>query len=300
MALLYCLALAGVDPARPVGTGVGAPSGPTAVAERAMTSLDFVSGEGISQVLVGVSAGEHWSLQTEGSTLALVLPGVSVPQSLARDLPTHDFGSVVLGVQAREVGDGARVSIQLADAATPTVDRDGDRIVLTFTEAASAAGPAATVSTVGVVAVPVQGAYTSEFLVDEQGQLSAPGVSLGTVADGTLVVGGFYDGGLADLSAGAGAGLGLGGSWSSGSSFGGGSTAAPISLDLVDADIHQVLRLIAEVSGLNVVASDEVSGSVTVRLEDVPWDLALQAILTSKGLAATVNGGILQVGPQLP
>ena len=55
------------------------------------------------------------------------------------------------------------------------------------------------------------------------------------------------------------------------------SDAAPISLDLQEADIHSVLRLISTTAGVNIVASDAVGGKVTVRLEDVPWDLALAA-----------------------
>lgn len=64
------------------------------------------------------------------------------------------------------------------------------------------------------------------------------------------------------------------------------NTHRTVSLDLQDADIHSVLRLFAEVSGLNFVASDDVQGKVTVVMHDVPWDAALMAILHSKGLTA--------------
>ena len=75
------------------------------------------------------------------------------------------------------------------------------------------------------------------------------------------------------------------------------STATPISLDLVNADIHSVLRLISAVSGLNFVATDDVKGTVTVRLVEVPWDQALAVILHSKGLAATpVDQRVVVVG----
>ena len=296
MLLLVTTALAGVDVALPVGSGVGAPSGPTVSLSRAVTSLDFVVEDGRSVVVVGVADAAGWSLVEEGGGVTLLLPGVTVPQSLRRDLPTAAFGASVLGVQARDSRDGARIMVQLARDARPTVEQADEVFRLVFEEP-EGVQPVAAVAPVALVTQPVQGAYTSEFLIDERGDLLAPGTSLGGVADGSLVVGGYYDGGLSDLQAVAGAGLGLGGAWSTSSGFAGGSSAAPISLDLVDADIHSVLRLIAEVSGMNVVASDEVSGSVTVRLEDVPWDVALQAILASKGLAATVDGNILRVAP---
>ncbi len=71
-----------------------------------------------------------------------------------------------------------------------------------------------------------------------------------------------------------------------------------ISLDLQSADIHSVLRLFADVSGMNFVASDDVKGTVTVTMQDVPWDQALAVILLSKGLAAESDGQrILMVEP---
>lgn len=71
------------------------------------------------------------------------------------------------------------------------------------------------------------------------------------------------------------------------------NTHRTVSLDLQDADIHSVLRLFGEVSGLNFVASDAVQGTVTVQLTDVPWDQALAVILHSKGLGAQVYGAHL-------
>jgi type II secretory pathway component HofQ len=73
------------------------------------------------------------------------------------------------------------------------------------------------------------------------------------------------------------------------------STAKPISLDLVQADLLSVLRLIAEVGGINIVVGDDVSGRVTVRLVDVPWDQALAVIWRSQGLAAVPFGQIVLV-----
>jgi type IV pilus assembly protein PilQ len=72
-----------------------------------------------------------------------------------------------------------------------------------------------------------------------------------------------------------------------------------ISLDFKDVDIADVLRLIAEVSELNVIAGDEVSGTVTVRLVDVPWDQALDVVLLTKGLGFMRVGNILRIAPVL-
>jgi len=62
--------------------------------------------------------------------------------------------------------------------------------------------------------------------------------------------------------------------------------ASPIHIEVVDADIRGVLRLVSQVSNLNFVVPDHVQSTVTASLEDVPWDLALAAILSAEGLMA--------------
>jgi len=70
-----------------------------------------------------------------------------------------------------------------------------------------------------------------------------------------------------------------------------------ISLDFKDVAIADVLRLIAEVSDLNLIAGDEVEGNVTIRLVDVPWDQALDVILLTKGLGFVRVGNVLRIAP---
>lgn len=70
-----------------------------------------------------------------------------------------------------------------------------------------------------------------------------------------------------------------------------------ISLELHDADLHSVLRLFAEVGRFNLVTSEEVSGKVTLRLRNVPWDEAFRAVVASKGLGVEQTGSIVRVAP---
>jgi type IV pilus assembly protein PilQ len=70
-----------------------------------------------------------------------------------------------------------------------------------------------------------------------------------------------------------------------------------VSLDFKDVEIADVLRLIAEVSDLNIIAGDEVSGNVTIRLVEVPWDQALDVILMTKGLGFVRVGNVLRIAP---
>lgn len=70
-----------------------------------------------------------------------------------------------------------------------------------------------------------------------------------------------------------------------------------IDLDFKDADIHNILRLISEVGDVNVVTADNVGGSVTIRMRNVPWDQALDVILQAKGLGMVRQGNLIRVAP---
>jgi type IV pilus assembly protein PilQ len=70
-----------------------------------------------------------------------------------------------------------------------------------------------------------------------------------------------------------------------------------ISLDFKDADIKNILRLVAEVSNLNLIAGEDVTGKVTMRLVDVPWDQALDLVLQSRGLGMSRAGNVIRIAP---
>jgi type IV pilus secretin PilQ/predicted competence protein len=70
-----------------------------------------------------------------------------------------------------------------------------------------------------------------------------------------------------------------------------------ISLDLQETEIDNALRIIAEVSNLNIIASDDVTGKVTLRLIDVPWDQALDVILKTNGLDKVQEGNVVRIAP---
>jgi type IV pilus assembly protein PilQ len=70
-----------------------------------------------------------------------------------------------------------------------------------------------------------------------------------------------------------------------------------IDLDLKDADIHNILRLLADVGHVNVVTADDVTGNVTIRMRNVPWDEALDVVLQAKGLGMVRAGNLIRVAP---
>ena len=70
-----------------------------------------------------------------------------------------------------------------------------------------------------------------------------------------------------------------------------------LSLNFQDIEVRSVLQLIADFTELNLVASDTVSGSITLRLENVPWDQALAIVLKAKGLDKRQEGNVLMIAP---
>ena len=78
----------------------------------------------------------------------------------------------------------------------------------------------------------------------------------------------------------------------------GGYKGEKLSLNFQNIDVRAVLQVIADFTGLNIITSDTVQGSLTLRLKDVPWDQALDIILQTKGLDMRKNGNIVLIAPR--
>jgi type IV pilus assembly protein PilQ len=72
-------------------------------------------------------------------------------------------------------------------------------------------------------------------------------------------------------------------------------TGAPCSINLQNAEVEHVLRLICEVSGHNLILDDEVTGKISLKLDSVPWDQALDLVLLQRDLGVVVRGNIMRV-----
>jgi type IV pilus assembly protein PilQ len=79
---------------------------------------------------------------------------------------------------------------------------------------------------------------------------------------------------------------------------GSGYSGERLSLNFQNIEVRSLLQVVADFTNFNVVTSDTVTGSLTLRLKDVPWDQALDIILQSKGLGVRKNGNVLLVAPK--
>lgn len=77
-----------------------------------------------------------------------------------------------------------------------------------------------------------------------------------------------------------------------------GFTGEKLSLNFQNVEVRAVLQVIADFTGLNIITSDTVTGNLTLRLKDVPWDQALDIILKSKGLDLRKTGNVVWIAPR--
>lgn len=75
-------------------------------------------------------------------------------------------------------------------------------------------------------------------------------------------------------------------------------TGQKISLDFKDADVRNILRLISDISGLNIIVSDNVKGKVTIKLDEVPWDEVLDIILETNNLGKIWSKSVMRIETQ--
>ncbi len=74
-------------------------------------------------------------------------------------------------------------------------------------------------------------------------------------------------------------------------------TGHRVNIDFKDASIQEILRLLSDIGKVNIIVADNVSGSVTVRMNNVPWDQALDVVLQAKGLGMVRQGNMIRVAP---
>lgn len=240
--------------------------------------------------------------QRDPTRLALDIKPAHLSPTQQKTLPVRDPQGVVTRLEAIPGADGqaetVRVVIYLRTAVAFEVQQDNDVIRLAMARSSTTAAAARPSVRPGA---PMTLASSSGPTPARAGRLTtAPVAAMGTgvvaqVAPGTRrgaappAAPGRADSAPAARRADLPPGVGL----TESPAF----TGEKISLDLQDADINDILRLIADVGGVNIIAGGDVQGKVTTRMVDVPWDQALDVILKINGLAQDRSANIIRVGP---
>ena len=254
-------------------------SGKTApVADKhAVRSVDMVHGKQTDRVIVEIAGDVRYSeYALSGTRSVLEIRGAFLPKKLQRKLDTTSMGGPVRAISSYRKGESVLIDVDHAPGVSGGVTKYGNKLHFVF-------GSGAVPSSLSGVAADGGAARKTKSVAAEPGLTS-------------------MDEALNSAS---------GDEWSSEPDVAGAFlpvtpgqqrrrparryTGRRIDVDLKDADIHNVLRILADAGRVNIVAADNVSGNVTIRLKNVPWDQALDTILQAKKLGMVRRGNIIRV-----
>lgn len=253
--------------------------GDKAVAEEVSTITDVrFSHEARRDVVEIVLDGRARFRVEDGSKgrSMLIVRSSDIPKALVRTLDVGAFGGDVHSVSSYDRGRDVVFEVVRDTKVVSSVERQGNRLIWAFYEPGTLPTSMTGRGKDGGVA------RRSRTLYVENGEGAPPEVQSGAEpflrasSEEAEEVGAFGPTALGQQA---------------------GYTGRRIDLDLKDADIHNVLRLIGDVSRRNIVVADNVRGTVTIRLRNVPWDQALAVILQSKKLGMVEQGNMIRVAP---
>ena len=245
-----------------------------------LTGVDFKRMDDKSRIILSLSSED---LQVESSSpsknmIAIDVKNASAPKRLLKGIDASGFESVVNYIDLKNVkigkGQDVRVSVKLGEEAPYETIKEGKEIFIDIKEKAKKteanAGVPPEIKKGDEIKKEEKPAPELKMKAAEKPIPPAPVAGKANVEDEKRM----YEGMPQKVYSGR-----------------------KLSLDFKDADIKNILRLIAEVSNLNIIVADEVTGKITMRLVDVPWDQALDIILQSKRLDKRQTGNVVRIAP---
>ena len=245
---------------------------------------------GRTRVVFNLDALVPYTVEAAGDAVVVTL-GQHVPEAVAAAAPAggsagaaEGGGRQITGVDFRRSADGAgRVIVQLSDPATPAnLRQEGNRVIVDFSGARLSEDQlkrydvvdfATPVTTVDAL----RAGNGARIVVTATGDFD----QMAYQADNQYVI-------EVKRRAKAAAALERDREY----------TGERLTLNFQDIDVRAVLQLLADTSGQNIVVSDSVKGRVTLRLQNVPWDQALDLVLKTKGLDLRQKDNVIIVAPQ--
>ncbi|MGC9324658.1 MAG: type IV pilus secretin PilQ [Desulfomonilia bacterium] len=232
-------------------------------------SVDFMNIDNKSRLQIGLDGQASYDVNREGGNVILRIDNARIPDHLARPFITEEFTTAVKQIIPRQAQDDVIFAITMKQMAPYFVSQDNTLLIMDFDIPEEVKAQAKAVAPEVPVVVSGQTTTKTETvkavpLPTTSASYDIPPSLQETVINAELLP--TY-------------------------------TGQRISLDFQNADIHNVLRIIADVSGLNIVTSDEVKGNITIRLKNVPWDQALDVVLESKDLGKMAVGNVVRIAP---
>ena len=263
------------------------------------SGVSAVSAGGRTRVVVELMRASSYRASVDGNSLVLTINNGTADQAVTtastidptKRLPSSSDGPAISNIDFRRGPNGeGRVLVSFSGSgAQPEMTRQGDKVVVTIDHANLPANLAQRLDTLDF-ATPVQSIVTR---AGNGGGARMEIAVKGNVETSAYQTADQYVVEVAPKKADAAkdaklARLGQEPSYS----------GKRVTFNFQDIPVRSALQLIADISGLNLVASDSVGGSVTLRLVNVPWDQALDVILRAKSLDKRRNGNVVWVAPQ--
>jgi type IV pilus assembly protein PilQ len=282
------LTLSPADKTEPLVEPIAAPDSSAEVASGAVRIEDvkFEHAVDADRVRINLSGAARYEASSTATLTTIEFASTTLPSALERTLDVAAYGGLVRSVSTyRRPSDPSKVVVEIERAADSSglVSRDGNVLVFTATKGkvpSSVSG----VSDDG-------GAARRTRTVARESNITEPKVQQ-TFAPGELGAMGAVHESLSEPDR-ADAFLPSMAAQQNGRRFSG----RRIDLDLKDADIHNVLRMLSDVGRVNIITSDAVTGTVTIRMRNVPWDQAMETVLQAKGLGMVQQGNMIRVAP---
>jgi type IV pilus assembly protein PilQ len=255
-------------PAAPAAKAAAA--APAAKAQVLGVQFDAQDAQERVAVLTSTEAEYHIMMPDE-ETFLVSFPDASIDPEAAIRIAPEKPGSVSLVTAFQQPGatPEVRVVVRRARGLAPKVRREGAMLFVDFPKSSDVAAGVPMLAQESAAVASLEGQTPSSA------PAKAEAAALAEVT-GDQAIGMLQEGGMVHAKK---------------------YTGRRVSLDFKEVEIADVLRLIADVSELNIIAGDEVKGEVTIRLVDVPWDQALDVILLTKGLGFVRVGNVLRIAP---
>ncbi len=261
----------GVFPARAAEPPSGAQSvsGKTIGADSQTGYLEdilFEKSAGRERVVLVLSRQAGAQIETKnGTSLQVRIPNTFVPEELRKPMGRGALANVLQALPAQQMEQGKPVlliAIDLQQRRPYLVKQEGNNIVIDFHMGAQAAGEGERVA----AATGAAGKQVTAAAANHQGgkQEETKAAATTTPAKDAVAVGPKY-------------------------------TGQKISIDFQDAELRAVLRLLGEQAGKSIVTSPEVKGTITISMQQVPWDQVLETILDLHGLTKKEEGNVITV-----
>jgi len=235
----------------------------------AVLGIDLEDLPDVANVIITTSVAPDYRISRAGNSVTLTFPGASAEKSLLRRIDAPKLNLPVRAIIPSATAKGTSVAVSFAPGSTYTIDKRDNTVVVTFVKGAEHAA-----SELVARAVP-----RGQQAENGRGRAAAA-ASVPAAAPAAEEQVSSRWGFLASASSPDRKYMGQ-----------------RISMDFKDADLSNIFRIIADVSNLNIITTDDVKGKVTLRLVNVPWDQALDIILRSKALGASQEGNILRIAP---